>query len=154
MTGPALGTRHWLAWVTLLVTGAVLIFWALPRIEIVRGEDAQVDWLRRHATTQTYTVTELGLGRSDGTVVSVFVADPGYPDAFVDLRHSDQRVRVEGETVEARVDHRIPNSTGTGVAADAVDHRFVVEYLQAGWPGLLGLGLWGLGAVFVRKWLG
>jgi hypothetical protein len=42
------------------------------------------------------------------------------------------------------VDHRIPDAVGTGVADDALDHGFVVEYVQAGSPLLLAVALFGL----------
>lgn len=144
------GRFGWLMPVTVLLSGVILVLSVLPRFEIVRSQAAEVEWLRHHSTTNAYIVTELGLGRRDGTVESVIVAVPGHFDAFVDLRHSTQMVRREGDTVQARVAHRIPDAVGYGVGADAVDHRFILEYLVAGSPVLLALTLWA-GAAWVGR---
>jgi hypothetical protein len=137
-----------------LVVGAI---WALyvsaARLRSAHDDLAERAWLSKHAPVREYRVLELGEQRLDGSATSVWVAVPGSPQAFVDLRGSAERVDRPGQTLRARIDTRQAPATGEGYAPDNADRAAFRAYLSAAWPAILGMllligGLWAVR----RRW--
>lgn len=123
----------------ILVAALVLLLvWCLLAARSVGSQSSYDSWLATHGSRVDVTVVELGETRADGTALQAWVSNPGRTgcrarELFIDLSRGTDVITHESQRFSAVVSCS-PNAPlqnpPNGVAASALNHSFVPDYLS------------------------